>query len=160
MGGVVIALPANTSLKRCSDLAYLQPRFRAKIETLLARLHARGFDAIAWETYRTHARAKLLSKRGTGVKPRADGSIPVGMHALGLAVDIVSKSKLWSPRRAFWDALGAEAEALGLTWGGRWKRVDKPHVQAVRVGQQNAMRARLAKYGYSGVEVAERARVA
>lgn len=149
----MIELPPPTSLKRCSDLAYLQPKFRAKVEALLARMHAQGFDAIAWETYRTPARAKLLSDRGTGIAPRADGTIPIGMHQLGLAVDIVSKSKMWTPPKAFWDALGYEAEALGLTWGGRWKRVDKPHVQSVPVAQQNAMRARFKARGYSRMEL-------
>jgi hypothetical protein len=145
-------LPPPTSLKRISSLDFLQPKFRAKVHELLRRLNAAGHDAIAWETYRTPARAKQLSDRGTGIAPRADGSIPIGMHQCGLAVDIVSSSKRWSPKPAFWVALGREAKALGLTWGGTWKRVDKPHCQAVPVGQQNAVRARLAKHGYGGVE--------
>lgn len=141
-------LPPDTSLKRVSDTALLQPAFRQKVRRLMARMLARGHDAIIWETYRTPARAMLMAKRGTGAKIRADGTIPVGMHQLGLAVDIVSKSKLWSPRPAFWADLGAEAKALGLTWGGTWKRVDRPHIQAVAVAKQNAMRALFAAHGY------------
>lgn len=153
-------LPPDTSLKRIDSLDFLQPQFRGKVYELLRRLNAAGYDAIAWETYRTPARAKLLSDRGTGIKPLADGTIPIGMHQCGLAVDIVSKSKMWSPPKAFWDALGREAEALGMTWGGRWKRVDKPHCQAVPVAQQNAVRARLKARGYSRVELAAPPRVA
>lgn len=147
----MIALPPDTSRVRIADTAYLQPTFRAKVEALLARMQADGHDPLVWETYRTPARAKLLSDRGTGVKPRADGSIPIGMHQLGLAVDIVSASKRWTPPKAFWDALGKHAEALGLTWGGRWKRVDKPHCQAVPVKEQEAKRAEFRAKGFGGV---------
>ncbi len=150
----MIALPPDTSLARVSDPEYLQPAFRHAVRRLMARMAARGHDAIIWETYRTPARAKLLSKRGTGAVPRPDGSIPIGMHQMGLAVDIVSKSKMWTPPKAFWDALGLEAKALGLTWGGTWKRVDRPHIQAVPVAQQNAMRARFKARGYAGMELA------
>lgn len=145
-------LPPPTSLKRIASLDFLQPRFRAKVYELLRRLNAQGHDAIAWETYRTRARVKLLSDRGTGAKPLADGSIPIGCHEMGLAVDIVSKSKRWTPAPAFWTALGREAKALGLTWGGAWKRVDKPHVQAIAVKEQAAYRWRLKARGYSRVE--------
>lgn len=153
-------LPPPYSKARTAKLELLQPRFRAKVDQLVARMNARGFDAIVWETYRTRARNIALSKKGTGVKPLADGTVPIGMHELGLAVDVVSKSKRWSPAPAFWSALGAEAKALGLTWGGLWRNPktgklgrDKPHVQAVPVGKQNAMRARFLKHGFAGVEL-------
>lgn len=146
-------LPPDTSLARVSDLALLQPAFRVKVTQLLGRMQLSGFDAIAWETYRTPARSKLLSKRGTGIAPRADGSIPLGMHNLGLAVDIVSASKRWTPPPAFWTALGREAKALGLTWGGTWKRVDRPHVQALPVGAQNRVRAAFKAGGYDAPEL-------
>jgi peptidoglycan L-alanyl-D-glutamate endopeptidase CwlK len=144
----MIKLPPDTSRVRVADLEALHPTFRAKVEALLARMQADGYDPLIWETYRTPARAKLLSDRGTGIKPLADGSIPIGMHQLGLAVDIVSKSKMWTPPKAFWAALGKHAEALGLTWGGRWKRVDKPHIQAVPVREQEALRAEFRAKGF------------
>jgi hypothetical protein len=146
-----VKLPPDTSRARVADLEALQPEFRRKVEALITRMQADGFDPMVWETYRTPARAKLLSKRGTGIAPRADGSIPIGMHQLGLAVDIVSKSKLWTPPRAFWDALGAEAKALGLTWGGTWKRVDKPHVQMIPIREQDAYRAAFVSGGPAAV---------
>jgi peptidoglycan L-alanyl-D-glutamate endopeptidase CwlK len=146
-----VKLPPDTSRARVADLEALQPEFRRKVEALITRMQADGFDPMIWETYRTPARAKLLSDRGTGAKPRADGSIPIGMHQLGLAVDIVSASKMWTPPAAFWAALGKHAEAIGLTWGGRWKRVDKPHVQAVPVKEQEAKRAEYRAKGFAGV---------
>ncbi len=146
------ARPAATSLDVEDDLELLQPTFRGKVRTLIRRMNDRGFDAHVFETWRSRARNKVLSERGTGISPNADGSIPIGMHELGLAVDVVSRSKLWSPGQAFWTALGAEAKALGLNWGGTWSDPDMPHVQAVPPAKQNEMRARFQKYGYDGVE--------
>lgn len=84
-----------------------------------------------WEGYRTPERAKLLAAQGVGV---ADS-----MHSYGAAVDIVSRSKLWSDP-AFFAVLGQEAEALGMTWGGRFSRVDRPHVQAVPYAAERALK--------------------
>jgi peptidoglycan L-alanyl-D-glutamate endopeptidase CwlK len=144
--------PPATSLAVEDDLGLLQPRFRGKVRTLIDRMRVRGFDAYVFETWRSRARNKVLSDRGTGISPNADGSIPIGMHELGLAVDVISQSRQWGPGQAFWAALGQEAEALGLNWGGTWSTPDLPHVQAVPVNKQNEMRARFQKYGYDGVE--------
>jgi len=115
------------------DISKLVPAFRARVELLLERMRARGFDAMVWETYRSRGRAAQLADAGRGVKD--------SMHTLGLAVDIVSESKKWGPGEDFWAALGEEAEALSLTWGGRWPtRPDKPHVQAIPVSAQGNAR--------------------
>jgi enoyl-CoA hydratase/carnithine racemase len=104
------------------------------------------FDRMC-ETLRTMPKPTIAVIEGRA----ADGTIPIGMHQLGLAVDIVSSSKRWAPPRAFWLALGKHAEALGLTWGGRWRRVDKPHVQAIAVREQNAYRAAFTRGGPDAV---------
>lgn len=119
----------------CRDLDALVPSFRARVVKLLARMKARGYDVQVWETYRSPERIALLAARGTGSAR--------SMHAYGVAADIVENDK--SPWVAnvpgLWQALGEEAEALGLTWGGRWRRRDFPHVQAIPVAKQNAVRA-------------------
>ena len=54
-------------------------------------------------------------------------------HNYGLAVDVVPFSDgkpNWNAPNSIWVALGAEAEKLGLEWGGGWKKfIDRPHVQ-------------------------------
>lgn len=110
------------------DPGLLLPAFAAKIETLFQRLRQQGHDPLLWEGYRSPERAQALSDRGAGVR--------LSMHCLGAAVDVVHADDYWSAGRDFWDALGEEAEALGLTWGGRWRRRDFPHVQAVAVRYQ------------------------
>lgn len=110
----------------------LLPSFARKVEVLFQRLRARGLDPMLNEAYRTPERARRLAQAGTGI---ADS-----MHSYGAAVDIVDRRLYWNAP-AFFRALGEEAEALGLTWGGRFSRVDMPHVQAVPVKAQNAIRA-------------------
>ena len=120
----------------CRDLDALVPSFRAKVVTLLARMKARGYDVWLYETYRSPERIALLAARGTG-SPRS-------MHEFGVAADIVEADKTpWVANvPGLWDALGEEAEALKLTWGGRFRtRKDYPHVQAISVAKQNAVRA-------------------
>lgn len=116
----------------CRDPHKLLKPFADKVETLFERLRARGEDPLCWETWRSAERAQGLSDRGAGVK--------LSTHCLGLACDIVHAEDYWSAGRSFWDAVGEEAEALGLTWGGRWRRRDFPHVQAVAVKDQAKVR--------------------
>jgi len=52
-------------------------------------------------------------------------------HQYGLAVDVVPVAykglKDWNPSGEAWARIGAIGESLGLTWGGRWSKPDKPH---------------------------------
>lgn len=117
------------------DPKKLIPSFAKKLNILFARMRARGFDPLLWEGYRTPARAAELATKGTGIR--------LSMHSYGAAADILSESKLWNASPAFWKALGEEATALGLVWGGYWSDEDKdrPHVQAVALEDQDGFRA-------------------
>jgi hypothetical protein len=123
------------------DIALLLPAFQPKVLRLLERMHARGFDPVVHETYRSAERAIALQKAG---KTRNGKD---SMHCYRAAVDVISKAHGWeSPQ--FFKALGQEAIALGLTWGGDWDANpkteqsfdDRPHVQAIPLGKQNAFR--------------------
>lgn len=54
-------------------------------------------------------------------------------HQFALAVDCVPVSLVgkpdWEPDNPLWDKYGSCAETVGLVWGGRWKKPDRPHVQ-------------------------------
>lgn len=119
-----------------ADLKHLAPLFEVKIRLLLARMVARGFRPLVWETERSDERALELAKVGTGIVKT--------LHKLkpALAVDIVDAEKLWN-NPAFYTALGEEALKLGLY---RIKHknpktglltVDGPHVQAIPPMQQD-----------------------
>lgn len=113
--------------------ANLLPGFARKLDRVFKRMRAQGFTPMLWEGRRSAARAAELAAKGTGSAR--------SLHILGAAADVVNganPSSPWSAPASFWSALGAAAEAEGLTWGGRWANADKPHVQAIPVNQQNA----------------------
>lgn len=120
------------------DPNHLLPGFRKKLELVFWRLKMRGFKPALFEGLRSPARAKRLSIRGTGIKN--------SMHIYGIAADVVDRDKLHEAPAAFWQALGEEAERVGLTWGGRWKTEkrpegDRPHVQFIPISMQNRFMA-------------------
>lgn len=114
------------------DPKLLVPAFADRLELLFQNMREVGFDPQLHEGWRSPERAKDLSKTGAGI----DDSL----HIYGGAADIISASKGWSDP-TFFKALGREAKALGLTWGGDWKNVDSTHVQAVPVMLQAQFRA-------------------
>lgn len=107
-----------------SDLSHLHPAFRNKIIVLIATLHAQGIEVEVRETYRTPERQNRLRRKGKSMV-RAGRS----KHQYGMAVDIVPVRKNgsfdWSNKKK-WGKIGRAGEALGLTWGGRWKKLYDP----------------------------------
>jgi hypothetical protein len=93
-----------------------------------------GFPARVFETLRTAERQSYLYgfgrqyDDGRGVVTKAKTNLR-SWHGYGLAADIVHETRLWSVKPLFWHMLGEVSESHGLTWGGRWKNPDRPHVQ-------------------------------
>jgi len=137
----------------CRDLDKLDPSFRLKIEQLLKYMTDRGWKPVVWETYRSPERARELLAKGTS--KNGDRS----MHCIGLACDIVdgdfhntgsAKEGYWTAPPAFWADLEDGAQLLGLVRlfkmgkkdiPGQADSWDLPHVQAVKVAEQNKVRA-------------------
>lgn len=118
-----------------SSLDGLAPKVRAAVERIVARMKAEGHNPRVFETLRTKERQAFLhgfgrlydDGRGTVTKVADAAS---GWHFYGLAVDIVENDGTpWTAPQAFWQSLGRNAEADGMTWGGRWKFTDLPHIQ-------------------------------
>lgn len=117
------------------SLEMLAPKFRAKIDALLARFTALGFDPMIAESFRTDERQAWLFGFGRDyddgrgiVTHAADGS--TSWHRYGLAVDIVSAGQGWEASPSFWRSLGGCAHVESLAWGGDWHTFkDLPHVQ-------------------------------
>lgn len=132
---------------RVSSPSALVPPFRAAVAALADRLSAAKFKPRLFETHRSPKRAQELVEAG---KSRARGGL--SMHCYGMAADIVCADHLWSCEKhgcGFYDALGREARALGMTWGGDWdddgvtreqREHDLPHVQAVPLSAQGEVR--------------------
>ena len=126
--------PKKVRPKVQNDMDALLPSFRKEVEQLLKRMERRGFEPMVFETGRTEERAEWLKnvKKTSKVGKRS-------MHCHGAAVDIICAKKKWDNKQ-FFRALGQEAAALKLTWGGSWGW-DRPHVQAIPVGFQDELRA-------------------
>tara|TARA_Y100001973_G_scaffold90807_1_gene138761 strand:+ start:1275 stop:1802 length:528 start_codon:yes stop_codon:yes gene_type:complete len=151
---------AAVSIERQDTLEGLHPEFLPKLQQLLDRLKARGFKPWVYETHRTAARQDWLYASGRTrpgpIVTNVDGKVQTGKgHGAGKAADIIDGRAhptrsgqrvgwgTWSGQDGdetaaemaedFFRALGEEAEALGLTWGGRWTLSgggkDMPHVQ-------------------------------
>ena len=121
---------------RVDDPDYLIIPFRARITALLGRMTALGFKPLLWETYRTPTRAEALARKGVGIRD--------SIHCYGAAADVVCGEHRWDCKKhscEFFSSLGEQAEKLNLVWGGRFKRVDAPHVQGVLVKDQARFRA-------------------
>ncbi len=129
----------KTKVERRIEL--LLPAFVPKVLALLDAMREQGFRPRVHETYRSPERCAELqatkkSRNGLG-----------SMHRYRAAVDIIDDVLLWSNPR-FFVTLGREALKLRLTWGGDWDSNpatdqdfdDRPHIQAIPLGKQNAFR--------------------
>lgn len=130
----MLARPSKAA--RLSDVDLLLPSVAARLAWALSLVRGQGFSPLVFETIRSKARAAELAEKGTGTVD--------SIHCYGGAVDVICGFHQWNCARhhcGFYEVYGPAAEQCGFTWGGRWKRVDKPHIQAVPVRLQNAFRA-------------------
>jgi hypothetical protein len=132
-------------MKRIADPAELLPPFRRAVEQLFVAMRAAGHEPVLHETYRTPERAARLVLEG---RSKLTPGMP-SMHTLRIAADVICARHQWGCGKHscdFYQRLGAAAERLGMTWGGRFAARDLVHVQAVPVGaQQQARRSQQAE---------------
>lgn len=123
---------------KADDIELLLPTFRRKVRELLLAMGELGYEPVLRDSLRTAAEAAKNAQAGKGTVD--------SMHLYGVAADIICNKHGWDCHRAkppckFFNDLGREAEALGLTWGRHFKRSDDCHVQAVPVRLQDKIRA-------------------
>ena len=124
----------NNRLRVSNDLQQLAPLFRAAVEKAIAECNQAGLDAIVYEAYRSPELQQLYFARGRTIVPpiktvtNASTNLK-SWHGYGLAVDVISRSKGWSPRAGWWDEIAAIFERNNCNWGGRWRTKDLPHFQ-------------------------------
>jgi hypothetical protein len=125
---------APPEVPKHSHLAICAPLFHRAVLRVLDDMRARGLPCLVVETLRTPERQAYLYgfgrtyDDGRGRVTKAASSL-TSWHGYGLAADIVHAARYWNAGPDFWTALGETAEAHGLTWGGRWRSPDRPHVQ-------------------------------
>jgi len=114
------------------DWTRLAPGFGPVLLKLFARMAALGYDLVLLEGYRSPERQTRLAEAG-----RSPATAMRSLHQHGLAADLGflrdgrpagDATDPWVQEA--YQALGREAEQLGLVWGGRWTPADSGHVQA------------------------------
>lgn len=108
------------------DIARLRYDVMQNGKRLVQLCAAAGLPVLVTGTVRDDEYQMDCYRRGTGGKP------PATFHSVkaGLAFDICKniKGQEYSDA-AFFASVAAIAKRMGFTWGGDWKRVDKPHFQ-------------------------------
>ena len=116
-------------------LKKVHPELAKRVRMLIDTFAQSGVQLEVVQGLRTFAEQDALFAQGRSkpgqVVTRARGG--QSNHNYGLAIDLVPYSNgkpNWNAPNSIWSAIGAEAEKLGLEWGGDWKRfIDRPHVQ-------------------------------
>jgi len=142
---------------KSTSLEELDPEFRSKLEALISKLEAKGYKPRINETKRSAARQAWLYASGRTRPGSIVTWVEESNHEDGDAADVIDGRPhpdragqvvgwgSWEAEQGadatagdrqassmaaeFFKAYGAEAEALGLTWGGRWSEPDLPHVE-------------------------------
>lgn len=116
-------------------IAGLDPRLQPIARKFLADARAAGHKILLTQGRRTIAEQNALYAKGrtapgSKVTNSKGGDSP---HNYGLAIDFAfldEKGRAVWPEKGPWAAVAAFGKALGLTWGGDWKKfVDRPHLE-------------------------------
>jgi peptidoglycan L-alanyl-D-glutamate endopeptidase CwlK len=125
-------------------IASLDPAFRPKVERVLQKLRAAGFQARVHFGWRSVAVQRQLVAAGHSKVAFSfhNAQKPDGTPN-AYAVDIIDARWGWSDdaeRNGFWKALGDAGKAEGCVWGGDWTSFkdvahiqDKPNAQLAMV---------------------------
>ena len=112
----------------------LHPEVRWRAEKLLQSAQEIHVPILIYFTLRTFAEQDKLYEQGRSQPGRVVTQAKAGQsyHNYGLAFDFVPKDQngqpTWEDLNGF-NSVGEQGEALGLQWGGRWPKKDRPHLQ-------------------------------
>jgi hypothetical protein len=117
-------------------LRSMHPDLRPKVTIVIAKLTARGFQPKIFFGWRSVAvQLEIFKKGNTKVTFSFHNAQQKDGTPNAYAADIVDGRYGWTPQAAssgFWKALGEEAKAQNLYWGGDWVSFrDWAHVQLV-----------------------------
>lgn len=113
------------------------PELVAKVDATTAALDAAGHPVVVTDGHRFDNEQNALADRGAlgsgGVTNARAGqsphNVPTGSCAADLAPMDASGNPTWPEDPAVWNRIGETAERFGLSWGGRWRTPDRPHVE-------------------------------
>ncbi|WP_395139541.1 M15 family metallopeptidase [Schlegelella aquatica] len=128
------------------EWALLDADFQQRLLLVFKIMRERhGYEMVLLEGYRSPERQEMLRHKGGHV---THAGAYQSYHQFGLAADcaflrdgklVISEKDPWAAKG--YQLYGEMAEAVGLTWGGRWKSiVDLGHVELRRPGVKKATR--------------------
>ena len=117
-----------------NSLTIIAPQFADAVIQAIRYANAAGFDAVVYESLRSHELATLYYARGrTIIPPQKPVTNAIdetySWHGFGLAVDVISKSKQWNQPESWFASVATYFAKFGCKWGGDWKQKDLPHFQ-------------------------------
>lgn len=108
------------------DINLLRPDVAANCRRLIELAAEEGYPVLVTCTVRDAEAQELAYRQG-----RSKSKVPT-FHSVdaGLAFDVCKnkKGEEYSDP-GFWECVSRIGKAMGFTWGGDWKMVDKPHFQ-------------------------------
>lgn len=116
----------------------IDPEFGQLLLRVFKAMEAQGYPMVLIEGYRSPERQAFLQAQGGGV---TNAGAWQSYHQFGLAGDcaffrdgrlILSEQDPWAAEG--YRRFGIAAEAVGLTWGGRWTLRDFGHVERHKAG--------------------------
>lgn len=126
-------------------LQSMKPEMATKVQAVLAALVKRGFQPKVVYGWRSVAvQAKLYAEGKSKVRFSFHNAQKRDGTPNSYAADIIDARYAWSAQAessGFWKALGEEARAQGLVWGGDWTGFrDWAHVQLVANGMLSVVK--------------------
>lgn len=129
----------------------LIPEARAEAESFLQQCNYWGLNILITDTLRTKEEQDALYAQGR----TASGNIvtsckyPYSMHNWGCAWDFCRnvKGKEYYDGDGFFEKVGQIAEDMGLTWGGNFRKPDRPHIQLRKYAPDKTAKWLIDKYG-------------
>lgn len=119
----------------------LHPDVRFLAEKFLDAAADEGIEVLVTCTYRSGIEQAQLYAQGRTAKGKIVTNAQPGesLHNTLLngqpaarAFDVVPMivgKPMWDDEHPSWEALGRIGESVGLEWGGRWRKPDKPHFE-------------------------------
>ena len=117
-------------MRAIRDINRLKPNAKIACEMFLAEAKRQGLAVVVTETLRTKERQAELYAQGRTAPGKIVTWTKNSRHQSGLAWDVCKnkKGEEYSDI-GFFEALGAIAKSLGITWGGDWEKQDMPHFE-------------------------------
>lgn len=119
--------------KACRDINALSPVAQKACRAFLAACEKEGLPVLITETYRSQARQDYLYAQGRTKAGKVVTWTRNSRHTGRMAWDICKnvKGQEYSDAKFFADC-GRVAKRLGITWGGTWDTLDKPHFEVTK----------------------------